>query len=66
MSDRSALVLDTLRAAGRLDTHEIAERTGIARPGSTLHWLLVERKVKKVGERQSPLGRRPSVIWEAT
>jgi len=63
LSPRRDLVLDAL-ATGPLDTFEIAAATGIAAPGSILHVLMVERKVKRAGQRQT--GKRPTIVWALT
>jgi hypothetical protein len=61
LSMRREPVLQAL-ASGPLDTFEIAAATGIPKPGSILHTLMVERKVRRVGTRET--GRRPLVVWE--
>lgn len=61
LSPRREPILRAL-AAGRLDTFEIAAITGIQKPGSLLHTLLVERKVRRAGTRAT--GRRPTIVWE--
>lgn len=47
-----------------LSTEEIALITGIPRPGNLLRDLLVERRVKQIGDR--PSGRRPWKVWALT
>jgi hypothetical protein len=63
LSSRRAPILAAL-ANGKLDTFEIAAATGIDKPGSILHTLMVERKVRRAGTRDT--GRRPLVVWELT
>lgn len=54
-------ILEALKD-GPMDTGAIAEAIGVHRPGSSLHWLEIDRKIKRVGTKPG-VGRRPLVMW---